>query len=94
MLTQQNTKSKQAQDSQKGKQQLQTKMQQLKANHNIKLKALRSHRSTQLLAVLCCLQLAGQNKPYFPQYIVHKITKSVFSAKLLESMSRPSAAYA
>ena len=70
---------------------MQTRMQQLKANHNIKIKALKSHRSTQLLVVLCCLQLARQNKPYLPQSIVRKITERVFSKQLLQSMSRASA---
>ena len=73
-------------------QQMQTRMQQLKANHNIKIKALGSHRSAQLLEVLCCLQLARHDKPYLPQSIVHRITERVFSAQFLESMSSGSGA--
>ena len=73
-------------------QQMQTRMQQLEANHDIKIEALRSHRSAQLLEVLCCLQLARHDKPYLPQSIVHSITERVFSAQFLENMSSGSGA--
>ena len=85
-------RSRRARAVKKWTQQMQTRMQQLKANHNIKIKALRSHRSAQLLDVLCCLQLARHDKPYLPQSIVHSITERLFSAQFLENMSSGSGA--
>ena len=59
----------------KRQQQVQHEMQQFKAEHNVKLKALKAHHEARLMTVLCCLQLAGPSKPYLSQPIVHRIAK-------------------
>lgn len=51
----------------------QDEMQQLRATHLAKIRALRSQHAARLHTVLCCLQLAAPKKPYLPGALTRKI---------------------
>ena len=51
----------------------QDEMQQLRATHLAKIRALRSQHAARLHTVLCCLQLAAPKKPYLPGSLTRKI---------------------
>ncbi len=51
----------------------QDEMQQLKATHLAKIRALRLQHVARLHTVLCCLQLAAPKKPYLPGSLARKI---------------------
>ncbi len=48
-------------------------MQQLKATHLAKIRALRLQHVARLHTVLCCLQLAAPKKPYLPGSLTRRI---------------------
>ncbi|DBB10488.1 TPA: hypothetical protein ACH3X3_002028 [Trebouxia sp. C0006] len=49
------------------------RLQQLKAAHLVKIRALRLQHVARLHTVLCCLQLAAPKKPYLPRCLVRRI---------------------
>jgi len=49
------------------------RLQQLKAAHLVKIRALRLQHVARLHTVLCCLQLAAPKKPYLPGCLVRRI---------------------
>lgn len=56
------------------KQQIQQdEMQQLKATHLAKIRALQLQHVARLHTMLCCLQLAAPKKPYLPGSLARKI---------------------
>ncbi len=57
----------------------QDEMQQLKATHLAKIRALRLQHVARLHTMLCCLQLAAPKKPYLPGSLACKIAIMAYS---------------